>query len=152
MIIQSKNGSLVLFYNNQLMGGFPLSKTNPLDSYFTQAENVLKQYLKEGSRFDNIKTEFKLYCDNFYKRKMMKKKISSTDYQLFCCCLLVLVRLGFYEFDDFFYVAPKKQGVVKRHYFVKDPNQNYYEATTRVDSSLRKKYIKSTEQYIVNQI
>lgn len=152
MIIQSNNGSLVLFYNDKLMGGFPLSKSNTLDSYFNQSEDLLINYLKEGSKFDNIKKEFELFCNNFYLKKMMKKKIPTTDYQLFCCCLMVLVRLGHYQFDDFFYIAPRKSNVVKKHTFSKDPNENYYRANHKCSPYLRNKYIGNTEQYISRKI
>jgi len=154
MIIFSKNGSLVLYWNNTLMCGFPLSKSNLLISYFNQAEDVLKRYLKEGSKFKDIKKQFTMYCDNMYKRKMSKQKIISSDWQLFCCCVLILIRIKAIEFDDHILIAPRKKNLKhnRKHYFFRESNEKYYRENQLWNPKVKPMYLAGASQYVAPNI
>ncbi len=151
MIIQSSHGSLVLFWNDKLVCGFPLSKSNTLLSYFHQSNEVVKQYLKEGNDFKKMKQDFNVYCNSIYNKKINNKKISSKDLQLFCCCILGLIRIKQVDFDNHILIAPRKKNVnkpIKKFKFIKDEDEIYYKKNTVLDEKLFDKFTYGSSQHI----
>jgi len=109
MIIAGKNGSLVLFWNEELMSSLPLGKFS-YDGYIKEAEKFIVSSMKEDKK--NIKELIhycKYYCDLEYRRKKEGKRRNSKDHCYFQLSLLSLVRLGLLEFDEVCLIAPRKK-------------------------------------------
>jgi hypothetical protein len=85
---------------------------------------------------------------------MSKQKIISSDWQLFCCCLLILVRIKAIEFDDHILIAPKKKNLkrVKSHYFFRESNEKYYKKNQLIEPRVRPMYLSGTSQYVSSKI
>lgn len=113
MIIQGSQGSMVLFYKDLLIGGFPLGKFNKYKDYQEQS-NIL---IVESLRLNNpIKFQIQNYfrmCNLIYDKKVQGKKISGYDFQLFSVSLLSLVKLKILDEDDVVLIAGRKKGNYK---------------------------------------
>lgn len=120
MIIQGKNGSLNLFYNDLFISSFPLGNNN-FDDYKNQSEKLILNSLKNNR---NLKDQIKMYknfCDIIFIRKKNKMKISGLDHQKFSACLLALIRLKYLDLDDNVLIMNRRKNNKKRKKF----NQYY---------------------------
>ena len=112
MIIQGKEGSLVLFYKDLLICGFPLG-IYTYEDYQEQANDLMVQSL----RFNNpLKVQVEGYrkmCEITYVKKIKGKKISGYDLQCFSASLLNLVKLKLIDEDDVVFIAGRKKGKYK---------------------------------------
>ncbi len=109
MIIQGKEGSLVLFWNDKLISSLPLGKRT-VEEYLNEANTFILNSMREDKK--NIKELVyytKNYCELHYKKKLKGKKIDSTSHCYFQLSLLALVRLGLIDFDEVCLIAPRKQ-------------------------------------------
>tara|TARA_R110000737_G_C14356509_1_gene446108 strand:- start:271 stop:633 length:363 start_codon:yes stop_codon:yes gene_type:complete len=113
MIIQGSEGSMVLFYKDMLIGGFPLGKFNKYKDYQEQANVLIVESLRLNKP---IKFQIKGYvriCNLMYDKKVQGKKISGYDFQLFSASLLSLVKLKILDEDDVVFIAGRKKGNYK---------------------------------------
>lgn len=117
MIIQGKEGSMVLFWKDKYICSFPLGN-NKVEDYKLQSTNLIIDSFKQSH---NIKLQIKTYnyfCECIYQKKINKKKISGHDLQTFSACCLALVKLKVFDEDDVIFIAPrrKKRGkMFKQH-------------------------------------
>ena len=101
MIIQGKEGSLVLFWNDKFISSLPLGRRT-VEDYLNEANTFILNSMREDKK--NIK-ELVYY----YKQKLKGKKIDSTSHCYFQLSLLALVRLGLIDFDEVCFIAPRKK-------------------------------------------
>jgi hypothetical protein len=112
MIVQGREGCLVLFWNDKLMFGLPLGY-NKYDDYVKQANDLIIDSLEKGC---NIPTQIHVYktlCESVYKRKMKGNKISTFDIQMFSSSVLSLIKFKVIDEDDCLFIAPRKKGKFK---------------------------------------
>tara|TARA_R110000824_G_scaffold398934_1_gene603631 strand:- start:589 stop:939 length:351 start_codon:yes stop_codon:yes gene_type:complete len=108
MIKEGRDGSLVLYWKDKLMFGFPLGE-NKITDYGQQATNLMIDSLEKGSSIKEQIFTYNVICDSIYKRKMNGKKISTFDVQTFCCCLLSLIKFKQIDEDDVILICQKKR-------------------------------------------
>ena len=110
MIIQGRQGSMVLFWKDKLMFGFPLSATrHKVIDYQLQANILMIDSLEKGSSIKEQIVHYQFICDHIYKRKMKGNKISTFDVQTFCCCVLSLIKFKVIDEDDVILMCEKKR-------------------------------------------
>ncbi len=109
MIIQGKDGSLVLFYKDLLIAGFPLGHYQ-YEDYQKQANDFIVRSLKENKPIHFQIQSFLKICDLIHAKKLKGKKISGYDLQLFSASLLALVKFKILDEDDVIFIAGRKKG------------------------------------------
>tara|TARA_R110000737_G_scaffold4753_2_gene15311 strand:+ start:116 stop:478 length:363 start_codon:yes stop_codon:yes gene_type:complete len=112
MIIQGKEGSLVLFYKDLLIAGFPLGH-NQYEDYQEQANDFIIRSLKEKKPIHIQIPAYLRICELIHDKKLKGKKISGYDLQLFSASLLSLVKLKQLDEDDVIFIAGRKKGNFK---------------------------------------
>lgn len=108
MIINGKNGSLILFYKNLLIGSYPLSNKKTYERYKYQGEYLILKSIKNIPLKLQIKT-YEAFCETIYQRKKNKLGIYRSDYEMFLNCIFALIKLKKIEEDDSIFIAPKKK-------------------------------------------
>jgi hypothetical protein len=109
MIRYGKNGSLILFYNNLLIGSYPLSNLKTYERYKFQGEHLILKSLKTNIPIKlQIKT-YKIFCDEIYKRKKDKLGIFRTDYEMFLNCIFALIKLKQLNEDDCIFITSRRK-------------------------------------------
>lgn len=109
MIIYGKKGSLILFYNNLLVGSYPLSNLKTYERYKFQGEYLILKSLKTNIPLKlQIKT-YKHFCDEIYKRKQNKLGIFRADYEMFLSCLFALIKLNQLDEEDAIFMVDKRK-------------------------------------------
>jgi hypothetical protein len=113
MIIQGKDGCLVLFWKDKLIAGFPLG-SNTFEDYKKQSNEIIIDSLRSNH---SIPFQIKCYrklCDKTYHEKINGKKISGYNLQMFSACVLALIRFNVIDEDDVIFMAPRKRGKHKK--------------------------------------
>ena len=109
MIIQGKDGSLNIYWNDIFLSSFPLGKRN-LEYYKLQAENLILDAMKEGRKMSSMIPICMGFCEGFYKRRnVLKRKTGGQDHQFFCICVFVLIRLQIIDADDHLLIMGRKK-------------------------------------------
>jgi hypothetical protein len=109
MIITGKKGSLVLYWKNELVSSQPLGKRDY--AYYKNSSNkFIINAMKTGASFDSIKEKCLMFIHVFGNRRLNKEKVSQADHYYFMMCLLFMIKIGFYDEDDYVLVAPKYKG------------------------------------------
>lgn len=109
MIIQGKDGSLNVYWNDIFLSSFPLGKYNMKD-YEKQAEQLILDAMKEGRKMSSMIPICMGFCEGFYKRRnVLKKKTGQEDHRFFCVCVLVLIRLKIIDADDHLLIMGRKK-------------------------------------------
>jgi hypothetical protein len=106
MIIEGKKGSMVLFWRDKLVSSHPLGKREYKD-YKERSNKFIIEAMKDGASFDKIKEGCLLFIHFFGNRRLNKQKVSMTDHYYFMICILFMIKIGFYDEDDYVFVAPK---------------------------------------------
>ena len=109
MIIYGKNGTLILFYKDLLIGSYPLSNLKTYERYKFQGEYLILKSLKTNIPLKlQIKT-YKNFCHEIYKRKENKLGIFRADYEMFLSCIFALIKLKQLDEDDCIFITSKKK-------------------------------------------
>ena len=109
MIIYGKKGSLMLFYNNLLVGSYPLSNLKTYERYKFQGEYLILKSLKTNVPLKlQIKT-YRHFCDEIYKRKQNKLGIFRADYEMFLSCVFALIKLNQLDEEDAIFMVDKRK-------------------------------------------
>ena len=108
MIIQGRHGSMVSFWKDKLMFGFPLGH-NKVTDYQQQANMLMIDSLEKGSSIKEQIIHYQFICDHIYKRKMKGSKICRLDVQTFCCAVLSLIKFKVIDEDDVILMCEKKR-------------------------------------------
>jgi len=116
MIIQGRNGCLVLFWKDKLIAGFPLGQNN-FEVYKQQSQDLIIDSLRSNHSIPFQINCYRKLCEKTYRDKINGKKISGYNLQLFCACLLSLVRFNNIDEDDVVFIAPRKKGKGKAKKF-----------------------------------
>ena len=109
MIKQGKNGSIVLFWDEQLVSSLPLGK-HTYEDYMKRVEDFILSSMREAKM--NIKElvfHCQRFCSQIQKRKDNCERIRTKEHESFCFSLLTLVRLELLDFDDVCLIAPRKK-------------------------------------------
>ena len=83
MINQGKNGSVVFYFENKIVGSLPLGN-HTMEEYYEQRDNLLREAL-EDRNFKDIK--------NIMWRGLHKMKGFPEDNQFICMTILCLMKL-----------------------------------------------------------
>lgn len=109
MIIQGKDGSLNVYWNDIFLSSFPIGKYD-LEYYKRKAEHLILDAMKEGRKMSSMIPICMGFCEGFYKRKhILKRKCCQNDHQFFCLCVLVLIRLQIVDADDHLLIMGRKK-------------------------------------------
>tara|TARA_R100001079_G_scaffold63258_1_gene32759 strand:- start:187 stop:534 length:348 start_codon:yes stop_codon:yes gene_type:complete len=114
MIFNGSKGSLVLFYNNLLIGSYPLSNKKSYESYKYQGEHLILKTIEKIPIKLQIKT-YRSFCEMIYEKKKNKLGIHRTYYEMFLCCIFALIKLKQLEEDDCIFIAPRKKLLKKQN-------------------------------------
>ena len=114
MIIYGSRGSLILFYNNLLIGSYPLSNLKTYERYKFQGEYLILKSLKQNIPLKlQIKT-YRSFCHEIYKRKQNKLGIHRADYEMFLSCLFALIKMKQVDEDDSIFITQRKRISLKQ--------------------------------------
>tara|TARA_R110001606_G_C15249680_1_gene637214 strand:+ start:419 stop:769 length:351 start_codon:yes stop_codon:yes gene_type:complete len=108
MIYEGKKGSLILFYNDLLIGSYPLSNLKTYERYKYQGEYLILDSLKTMPLKLQIKT-YEYFVEMIYLRKKNKKGIYRSDYEMFLNCMFALIKLKKLDEEEAVFIAPKKK-------------------------------------------
>lgn len=108
MIITGKKGSLVLYWKNRLVSSQPLGKRD-YEHYKNSSNKFIINSMHKGASFDKIKEKCLIFIHIFGHRRLNKEKVSEEDHYYFMMCLLFMIKIGFYDEDDYVLLAPKKK-------------------------------------------
>ena len=109
MIIYGKRGSLILFYNDLLIGSYPLSNLKTYERYKYQGEYLILKSLKQHIPIKlQIKT-YRSFCHEIYKRKQNKLGIFRADYEFFLSCLFALIKTKQIDEDESIFIAEHRK-------------------------------------------
>ena len=108
MIIEGSKGSMVLFYKDVLICGFPLGK-NTYEDYKKQSDDLILDSLRKNKSIQEQIILYKTFIQTIYKRKINNKKISGYDLQVFSSCILALIKFNIFDIDDIVFIAGKKR-------------------------------------------
>ena len=109
MIIYGKQGSLILFYNDLLIGSYPLSNLKTYERYKFQGEYLILKSLKQNIPLKlQIKT-YRSFCHEIYKRKRNKLGIHRADYEMFLSSLFALIKTKQIDEDESIYIAEHRK-------------------------------------------
>ena len=106
MIIQGKNGSCCLFWEDLLVSSLPLGKYS-YDDYMREAQHFIEHSLRQNHNYKDLVKYAYHFCNTFHKRKIQKKKIPKQDHYAFAMSLLTLLRMKLIDFDDHIFIAPR---------------------------------------------
>ena len=108
MILQGRNGSMVLFWLDTLMCGFPISHYTYED--YKQLSNEL---IVDGMRSNvKIQTQIESYsslCNIIHLKKLKNKKINSEEYDCFRLSALALIKLQLIDEDEVVFITQPKR-------------------------------------------
>ena len=108
MIFQGSQGSLVLFWDNLLISGFPLGYRD--FAYYKEIANEL--IVSSLRRNIPMKEQIQTYhcmCEITHKKKKNKTKLLRRDHELFLASCLALVKLQIIDEEDVIFIAPRKK-------------------------------------------
>ena len=108
MIIYGKQGSLLLFYKDLLIGSYPLTNLKTYERYKYHGEYLILESLKTIPIKLQIKT-YLSFCEYIYERKKNKLGIYRSDYQLFLNSIFALIRLKQLDEEDCIFITPRKK-------------------------------------------
>tara|TARA_R100000654_G_scaffold45515_1_gene71646 strand:- start:50 stop:382 length:333 start_codon:yes stop_codon:yes gene_type:complete len=109
MIFYGKLGSLILFYNDLLIGSYPLSNLKTYERYKFQGEYLILKSLKQNIPLKlQIKT-YRSFCHEIYKRKQNKQGIHRSDYEMFLSSLFALIKMKQIDEDESIYIAEHRK-------------------------------------------
>jgi hypothetical protein len=112
MIISGRKGSLVLYWKDKLVSSQPLGKRD-YEDYKKSSNKFIINSMDKGASFDKIKEKCLVYIHVFGNRRLNKEKVSEEDHIYFMMCLLFMIKIGFYDEDDYVLLAPKYKGKKK---------------------------------------
>lgn len=99
----------MLFYNNLLVGSYPLSNLKTYERYKFQGEYLILKSLKTNVPLKlQIKT-YRHFCDEIYKRKQNKLGIFRADYEMFLSCVFALIKLNQLDEEDAIFMVDKRK-------------------------------------------
>jgi hypothetical protein len=108
MTIYGKNGSLILFYKDLLIGSYPLSNLKTYERYKYQGEYLILSSLKTIPLKLQIKT-YTAFIKTIHERKINKLGIYRSDYEIFLNCIFALIKLKKLDEDDSILIVEKKK-------------------------------------------
>ena len=108
MTIYGKNGSLILFYKDLLIGSYPLSNLKTYERYKYQGEYLILSSLKTIPLKLQIKT-YIAFINAIHERKINKLGIYRSDYEMFLNCIFALIKLKKLDEDDSILIVVKKK-------------------------------------------
>ena len=108
MIIYGKQGSLLLFYKDLLIGSYPLTNLKTYERYKYHGEYLILDSLKTIPIKLQIKT-YLSFCEYIYERKQNKLGIYRSDYQMFLNSIFALIRLKQLDEEDCIFITPRKK-------------------------------------------
>ena len=108
MTIYGKNGSLILFYKDLLIGSYPLSNLKTYERYKYQGEYLILSSLKTIPLKLQIKT-YTAFINTIHERKINKLGIFRSDYECFLNCIFALIKLKKLDEDDSILIVEKKK-------------------------------------------
>ena len=111
MIKVGKQGCLCMYWGNDqlLLGGFPLSKSKTIEFYKKMANDLIIDGMRHGHNIKSLIGQMMGVCHFTHKRKKDKNKISGFDLQVCLLSMLALAKLEIIDFDENFFIAPKKK-------------------------------------------
>ena len=115
MIFYGKQGSLLLFFKDLLIGSYPLSNLKTYERYKFQGEYLILDSLKTIPLKLQIKT-YTAFIEMIHDRKINKLGIYRSDYEMFLNCIFALIKLKKIEEDEAIFIVEKKKS--KRVYNV----------------------------------
>jgi len=110
MIKTGSDGSLSLFFNNQLIASFPLSKKKTYIRYKFQGDLLILETMRK--KHMNIKAQkfiYNQYCINILRNKNKGNSIRKRDAELFLGCIFALIKLKFLDEDDAIFIQPNRK-------------------------------------------
>tara|TARA_Y100000361_G_C10897796_1_gene207477 strand:- start:6 stop:359 length:354 start_codon:yes stop_codon:yes gene_type:complete len=116
MIIYGKKGSLILFYNNLLIGSYPLSNLKNYERYKFQGEYLILKSLKTNIPLKLQIHTYINFCNEIYKRKQNKLGIYRADYEMFLSCIFALIKLKQLDEEDSTFMVEKKKNKTKKSF------------------------------------
>lgn len=107
MLFYGKKGSLILFYNDLLIGSYPLSNFKTYERYKHEGDDLIVKSLKTSIPLKLQILTYTSFCNMIYDRKSKKLGIYKTDYQFFLCAVFALIKLKQLEEDNCVYIVDK---------------------------------------------
>ena len=98
MLRESEYGSVSLFWNGLLISMFERASEAEEENFMEEGEYLIRQ--TKGVPIKQQIITYKLYCEEIYKNKKNKKRITYEDHSLFRKCLFALMRLGIVKNDE----------------------------------------------------
>ena len=108
MIIEGKKGSLVFFFNDVLICGFPIGRYN-YDDYKAQSNELVLNSFIENYNIKQQINNYMRFVSIIYHKKIDGKKISGMDLQIFAATCLALIKFKVLDEDDIVFQAIKKR-------------------------------------------
>ena len=108
MIIYGSKGSLILFYNDLLIGSYPLSNLKTYERYKNQGNLLILDSLKTINLQFQIKT-YTTFCDMIYQRKREGLGIFASDYEHLLNAIFALIKLKKLDEDESVYIVEKRK-------------------------------------------
>lgn len=109
MIIQGKEGTLCLYWNDKLISSAPLSKKKNIDYYKEKANDMIVDSLRSGYNMKEIIKVLHQLCVSTYLKKIKINKLDTEGHAMFRDCLLSLIKLELLDFDDVCLICPRKK-------------------------------------------
>lgn len=108
MIFQGSQGSLVLFWNNLLISGFPLGYKD-YNYYKEIANELIVSSLRLNVPMKEQIQKYRCMCEITHKKKKNKTRMYRRDHELFLASALALVKLQIIDEEDVVFIAPRKK-------------------------------------------
>ena len=109
MIYYGKNGSLILFYKDLLIGSYPLGDRKTYERYKFQGEYLILESLKKNIPIKSQIYTYLLFCNQLFTRKKNKLGIYRSDYEMLLNCIFALIKLKILDEDDSVFMVEKKK-------------------------------------------
>ena len=114
MLVQGSIGSLNFFWKDNLISSHPLGKIKGhghrgLSWYVTKSNDFVVGAMSEGRSFQQVKEVCLYFVHMFADRRERKLKTSVEDHFIFIMSLLFLIKIKFYDFDDYVLICDRKR-------------------------------------------
>ena len=108
MILQGRNGSMVLFWKDLLMCGFPISLYT-YEDYKKMSDELIVDGLRNNVKIETQIKSYSGYCDILHLKKLKNKRINSEEYDCFRLSAMALIKLQLIDEDEVVFITEPKR-------------------------------------------
>ena len=113
MIRKGSEGSLTLFFKDQLISSYPLSKRNTYERYKYQGEYLILQSMRKKIKIKQQIFTYTFFCNQMIRLKNEGKSIRESDGEMFLTSIFALIKLKILDEDDCIFIQPLKKKRVR---------------------------------------